>query len=264
MTGPRPASGAARRTVRHGFLGRVAYREAEALQGRLRDALRAGGGDEHLLLLEHPHVYTLGRNAAAADLVLAPAARAARNIEVAETDRGGQVTYHGPGQLVGYPIVDLDPDRRDVRRYVRDLQETIVRTLADFGVAAGAREGQEAVGVWAGHEKIASIGVHLKRWITTHGFALNVTTDLSYFGGIVACGLPGVRLTSIERLTGARPPLAEVAARYAVRFGEVFDRQMAPFAGPLLAAGEREPAGAGEAAGERVAARERGVVTAPR
>ena len=224
---PYPAP-AVRRTVRHGFLGRVGYREAEALQVRLRDALRAGEGPEHLLLLEHPHVYTLGRNASPDDLVLGPEARAARGIEVAECDRGGQVTYHGPGQLVGYPIVDLDPDRRDVRRYVRDLQETIVRTLADFGIASGVRVGQEAVGVWVGEEKIASIGVHLKRWITTHGFALNVTTDLSYFAGIVACGMPQVRLTSIERLTGARPPLAEVAARYAVRFGEVFDREMAP------------------------------------
>jgi lipoyl(octanoyl) transferase len=149
---------------------------------------------------------------------------AARGIAVAESDRGGQVTYHGPGQLVGYPVIDLDPDRRDVRRYVRDLQETLIRTLADYGVEAERREGQALVGVWVGEEKIASLGIHLKRWITTHGFALNVTTDLGYFGGIVACGLPDVRLTSIERLTGRRPPLAEVAARYAVHFGAVFDR----------------------------------------
>jgi len=247
-------TGRARRIVRHGFLGRLRYREAEALQARVRDALRAGEGEEHLLLLEHPHVYTLGRNAAAADLVLGPAARAARGIEVAETDRGGQVTYHGPGQLVGYPIVDLDPDRRDVRRYVRDLQETIVRTLADFGVAAGVREGQEAVGVWAGEEKIASIGVHLKRWVTTHGFALNVTTDLSYFDGIVACGMPQVRLTSIERLTGARPPLAEVAARCAVRFGEVFDREMAPFQEARVASETLGASPSRAAAGPRAAA----------
>lgn len=239
-TGPlRPGP---RRTVRHGFLGRVPYREAEALQARVRAAVHSGEGDEHLLLLEHPHVYTLGRNAAESDLVLGPEARAARGIEVAGTDRGGQVTYHGPGQLVGYPIVDLDPDRRDVRRYVRDLQETIVRSLADFGVTAGVREGQEAVGVWVGDEKIASIGVHLKRWVTTHGFALNVTTDLGYFDGIVACGMPEVRLTSVERLTGRRPSLAEVADRYAIRFGEVFDREMAPFDEEPALAMRHEPA----------------------
>jgi lipoyl(octanoyl) transferase len=213
-----------RRVVRWGYLGRVGYAEGVRLQEAVREALRGGAGREHLFLLEHPHVYTLGRNASSADVGLPREALAARGIELAESDRGGQVTYHGPGQLVGYPVIDLDPDRRDVRRYVRDLQETLIRTLADYGVEAERREGQALVGVWVGEEKIASLGIHLKRWITTHGFALNVTTDLGYFGGIVACGLPDVRLTSIERLTGRRPPLAEVAARYAVHFGAVFDR----------------------------------------
>jgi lipoyl(octanoyl) transferase len=214
------------RELRWGWLGRVSYDDGVALQERVREALRAGSGGEHLLLLEHPHVYTLGRNATPEDVVLAPELLAARGIEVAESDRGGQVTYHGPGQLVGYPVIDLDPDRRDVRRYVHDLQETLIRTLAHYGVEARRRDGQAFVGVWVGEEKIASLGIHLKRWITTHGFALNVSTDLGYFAGIVACGLPQVRLTSIERLTGNRPPLAEVAAVYARHFAAVFDREL--------------------------------------
>jgi lipoyl(octanoyl) transferase len=234
-----------RRVVRWGYLGRLDYAEGVRRQEAVREALRRGEGHEHLFLLEHPHVYTLGRNASAADVGLPREALAARGIELAESDRGGQVTYHGPGQLVGYPVIDLDPDRRDLRRYVRDLQETLIRTLADYGVDAERREGQAFVGVWVGDEKIASLGIHLKRWITTHGFALNVTTDLGYFGGIVACGLPDVRLTSIERQTGRRPPLAEVAARYAVHFGAVFERDLEAFGG-----GGAIAAGAAAAAAE--------------
>jgi len=222
---------APRRRTCWGFLGRVPYAEAGALQARLRDAVKAGEGDEHLLLLEHPHVYTLGRNAVAGDVLAPVAALADRGIEVHETDRGGQVTYHGPGQLVGYPIVNLSPDRRDVRRYMRDLEETLRRTLADYGVAAEARGGDE-LGMWVGGAKVASLGVHLKRWVTTHGFALNVTTDLDFFAGIVPCGLTGVTMTSIERLTGARPPLAEVAARHAAHFGALFEREMVPWQEP--------------------------------
>jgi lipoyl(octanoyl) transferase len=150
----------------------------------------------------------------------------AKGVEVAECDRGGQVTYHGPGQLVGYPIVNLSPDRRDVRRYVRDLQEVLVQTLADFGVMAEGRGEQALIGVWVGEEKIASIGVHLSRWITTHGFALNVSTDLSYFTGIIPCGLHQVRTTSIERLLGMAPPLPEVAASAARHFARIFDREL--------------------------------------
>lgn len=225
-----------RRVVRWGWLGRVGYADGVRLQEAAREGLRRGGGREHLFLLEHPHVYTLGRNASAADVVLGPEALAERGIEVAECDRGGQVTYHGPGQLVGYPVIALDPDRRDIRRYVHDLQETLLRTLADFGVEAGRREGQDFVGVWVGEEKIASLGIHLKRWITTHGFALNVSTDLGYFAGIVACGLPQVQLTSIERLTGRRPPLAEVAAVYARHFADVFARDLEPL-GAVAAGG---------------------------
>jgi lipoyl(octanoyl) transferase len=229
-----PGSG---RTVHWGFLGRVPYLEAEALQDRARAGVRAGTGPEHLLLLEHPHVFTLGRNADGADVLAPRGWLEAEGVEVHECDRGGQVTYHGPGQLVGYPIVDLDPDRRNLRRYVRDLQEVLIRTLADFGVAARRREGRDAIGVWAGERKVASLGVHVKRWITTHGFALNVATDLSYFARIVPCGLHGVEMASIASLTGEAPPLAEVAARVARHFARVFDRELAPLDYPGLTAG---------------------------
>lgn len=214
------------RSISWSFLGRVRYGDAYALQLEAREAIRKGSGGDRLLLLEHPHVYTLGRNASPSDVLASPAWMAAHGVEVVECDRGGQVTYHGPGQLVGYPIFNLSPDRRDIRRYVRDLQTVLVRTLAEYGIRGEIREGQEFIGVWAGDEKIASIGVHLSRWITTHGFALNVTTDLALFDGIVACGLDRVRTTSIERLTGTRPPLSEVAAAAAAHLGEVFGRSM--------------------------------------
>ncbi|HEX2253626.1 MAG TPA: lipoyl(octanoyl) transferase LipB, partial [Thermoanaerobaculia bacterium] len=175
-----------------------------------------------------------------------------QGIDVQDSDRGGQVTYHGPGQLVGYPVIDLSPDRRDIRRYVDDLQETIVRTLDDYGVAARVRDGKEHVGVWVGEAKIASLGVHLKRWITTHGFALNVTTRLADFGGIVPCGLHGVTMTSIERETGRRPPLAEVGERYAAHFAAVFERELVPVPAAALRA-RSEAAGPGAAPPEATA-----------
>ena len=137
---------------------------------------------------------------------------AARGVEVAECDRGGQVTYHGPGQLVGYPIVNLSPDRRDIRRYVRDLQEVLIRTLAGYGLAAEPRDGQEYIGVWVGEEKIASIGVHLSRWITTHGFALNVSTDLSYFARINPCGFEASVMTSMAAQLGRPVAMSDVKA----------------------------------------------------
>jgi lipoyl(octanoyl) transferase len=217
----------------------VPYAEAVELQLTARSALKSGEGPERFFLLEHPHVYTLGRNATEEDVLAGPEWLRARGIEVAECDRGGQVTYHGPGQLVGYPIVNLSPDRRDVRRFVRDLQQVLIRTLAHYGVAAEGGEEQAFVGVWAGEEKIASIGVHLSRWITTHGFALNVSTDLSYFAGIIPCGLHQVRMTSIERLTGRAPALAEVAAVCARHFGDVFDRELVAAVPEPVAVGER-------------------------
>lgn len=197
-----------------------------ALQENLRAEIRAGTGEEHLLLLEHdPPVYTLGRNASPRDVIAGDVWRRDQGIEIHATNRGGQVTYHGPGQLVGYPILNLDPDRRDVRRYVQDLQQILVRTLADFGVEAHPREGREHIGVWVGQEKIASIGVHLSRWITMHGFALNVSTDLEVFRGIVACGLPQVRMTSIEKQTGQAPALVDVGRRLVEHLVTVFDRE---------------------------------------
>ncbi len=211
-----------------GFLGRLAYQDANALQTHLRDAVLAGTTPEHLLLLEHPHVFTLGRNASLDDLRSSEADLQRDGIAVVETDRGGQMTYHGPGQLVGYPILDLKPDRQDIRRYIRDLQEVLIRTLADFGIEAERRDGKGFVGVWVGDGKIASLGVHLKRWVTTHGFALNVSTDLDYFHHIVACGLPGVPLVSIERLTGTRPSLEQVAERLSGHFANIFERQLEP------------------------------------
>ncbi len=221
---------AASRPLAWGYLGRLPFRQGVELQEELRRDLAEGAGPEHLLLLEHPHVFTLGRRARRSDVLATDEWLASRGVEVAECDRGGQVTYHGPGQLVGYPILDLDPDRRDVRRYVRDLQEVLVRTLAAYGVPAEGRVEQPAIGVWAGGRKIASIGVHLRRWLTTHGFALNVTTDLGYFSSIVPCGLPRVEMASIESETGARPPLAEVAAVCAGVFAEVFGRRLEPIA----------------------------------
>ena len=135
------------------------------------------------------------------------------------------MTYHGPGQLVGYPILDLSPDRRDLRRYVRDLQDVLVRVLGDLGVAAEPRYQTEEIGVWVGDRKIASIGVHVSRWVTTHGFAPNLATDLSYFAGIIPCGLQGVKMTSVEALTGRQPSLEEASDRVAEHLCQVFERQ---------------------------------------
>lgn len=216
------------RTLKTGFLGRVPYAGAAALQLTLRDALLAGTGEEHLLLLEHPSVFTLGRNADPTDVVADPGWLDRRGVEVHESDRGGQATYHGPGQLVGYPIVDLKPNRRDVRRYVRDLEEVLILTLADYGVAGEPALSPRPVGVWVGERKIASLGIHLRHWVTTHGFALNVATDLSFFSGIIACGMESAPMTSIEELAGTAPALEEVARRVVLHFSEVFGRTPVP------------------------------------
>ena len=206
-------------------LGRVGYAEAFRLQEEHRDAILAGAAHDALFLVEHPPVFTLGRNADAGDVTAGRDWLEAQGIEVVETNRGGQVTYHGPGQLVGYPVLDLKPDRRDVRRYVRALQETLVLALAEYGIEAEGGSG-DTIGVWtreAAPRKIASIGIHLKRWVTIHGFALNVDTQLDHFGGIVACGLPDVRMTSMAQLLGTAPPLEEVtsivARAFVSRFG---------------------------------------------
>ena len=228
-----------RRIVDWQYLGRVGYGDATALQEEARRRLREAEGREKLILLEHPHVYTLGRSAGTDDILATPEWMRQRGVSVEMTDRGGQVTYHGPGQLVGYPIVNLDPDRRDIRRYVRDLQRVLVETLAEFGVEAYGEHRPERIGVWVGERKIASIGVHLSRWITTHGFALNVSTDLNYFAAIVPCGLQSVRMTSIADLTGESPDLEQVAGVASRVFGEVFDRRLDP---PLTAGRSAERA----------------------
>ncbi len=214
------------RLVEWQFLGRVGYAESTALQDQVRARLLAGEGPETLLFVEHPHTYTLGRNADQADVLGGAAWLAQREVEVAESDRGGQVTYHGPGQLVGYPILDLNPDRRDLRRYVADLEATLIDVLRELGVEATGSPDRERIGVWVGAAKIASIGVHVKRWVTTHGFALNLSTDLEYFSGIVPCGLQGVQMTSVETLTGRRVSLGDAAELWAEAFARRFERRL--------------------------------------
>lgn len=220
----RPSAG---RELWWSWLGRQPYGPVFEQQEEIRRALHSGAGPERLLLLEHDPVFTLGRNASVSDVRADSEWLRREGVEVVESNRGGQVTYHGPGQLVGYPVVSLNPDRRDVGRYVRDLQEVLIRALADFGVVARRRDGKELIGVWVGDAKIASIGVHLSRWITIHGFALNVDTRLEHFGGIVACGLDDVVMTSMAACAAA-PPMEALAAAVARRFGEVFERRLVP------------------------------------
>ena len=203
-------------------LGSVPYPDALALQRSLVDDRRAGRIGDTLLLLEHPHVLTLGvrGDGGRAHILAAADALAERGIDVHETGRGGDVTYHGPGQIVGYPIVDLDPDRRDVRRYVRDLETVLIRTAADYGIAAGRVEG--LTGVWVGGEKLAAIGVRIARWITSHGFALNVNTKLEHFNLIVPCGIADRGVTSMARLLGRSLDTVEVENRIIEHFSNVF------------------------------------------
>jgi lipoyl(octanoyl) transferase len=206
------------------FLNRIAYAEAHELQKQLHEARKRDEIPDTLLLLEHPHVITLGRAAERNNIIASPELLSERGVEVFETGRGGDVTYHGPGQLVGYPIINLAPDRCDLRRYVRDLQEVLIRAARDFGVKADRHP--QHIGVWARDEKLAAIGIRISRWVTMHGFAFNVTTDLNYFQLIVPCGIPDHGVTSLEKLTGQRIALTEVAARAAHHFGEIFERQL--------------------------------------
>jgi lipoyl(octanoyl) transferase len=224
---PERAEPAPRRRVEASWLGRIGYGRAAVLQGEAA-ARVARGGAETILLLEHEPVFTLGRNASASDVLFTPERRRDLGIELFETDRGGKVTYHGPGQLVGYPVLNLDPDRRDVRRYVRDLEQVLLRTLSDLGVPASRSSATERVSsVWVGNDKIAAIGVHISRWITTHGFALNVTEEpLPYFRGIVPCGITDGGVTSIERILGRPVEVREVARRLLPHFADVFSRSV--------------------------------------
>ena len=201
------------------WLGRVPYGEALRLQEERVAARRAGLSPDALLLLEHPPVITLGRSADRAHVLEAVDVLARRGIEVHECGRGGDVTYHGPGQLVGYPIVQLGPERRDVHRYLRDLEQALIDAVAELGVEAHRADG--LTGVWVGAQKLAAIGVRLSTgWITSHGFALNVASDLSGFSTIVPCGIRGRGVTSLARLTGREIPLrsaARLVARHVAR-----------------------------------------------
>ncbi|MGA2196302.1 MAG: lipoyl(octanoyl) transferase LipB [Bryobacteraceae bacterium] len=216
-------------------LGRVDYPQALELQQQLAGQRKRGAAGDHLLLLEHPHVITLGRNGHLQNLLASDEILSRAGISFYPTDRGGDVTYHGPGQLVGYPILDLRDWKRDVGAYVRALEQSLIDTLAEFGIQAGRIP--TLTGVWVGDRKIAAIGVHLSRWVTSHGFALNVNTDLSYFQYIVPCGLTKP-VTSMARL-GVRASLAEVSQVFAAHFGRVFECEML-FEAPVPAATERE------------------------
>jgi lipoyl(octanoyl) transferase len=214
-------------------LGRVEYSDALALMAALREARGRGAIDDTLLLLEHPAVITLGRKGRREHLLASDEVLEGRGIEVVETERGGDITYHGPGQVVGYPIIDLSPDRRDVRRYVRDLEEAMILAAADHGVAAGRLSGMN--GIWLGREadpasngesrKLGAVGVHISRWITTHGFAFNANTDLADFELILPCGIRGRGVTSLAEELGARVDVAEVERRLAARLAERLGRE---------------------------------------
>jgi len=212
------------RTIEVRRIGLVPYSEALALQRALVEDRRAGRVGDLLLLVEHPHVLTLGvrGDGGRSHILASPDALTARGIQVHETGRGGDITYHGPGQIVGYPIIDLKPDRCDVHRYVRDLEEVMIRTAADFGVPASRVEG--LTGVWVGDEKLAAIGVRIARWITSHGFALNVTTDLDYFGLIVPCGIADRGVTSLQRQLGRKVKFEDVESRLSDNFRLIFAR----------------------------------------
>ena len=195
-------------------LGRVAYQEGVRLQQEFADRRRSGEIGDTLLLCEHPPVYTLGTNADAALVLRSDTA------EVIQTDRGGEVTYHGPGQVVGYAICDLNGRGRDVHRHCRDLEEVMIRALADFGLGAGRIEG--LTGVWLGDEKVGALGVRVRRWISTHGFALNVDCDLTYFDGIIPCGIRDKGVTTMERALGRPVDIDAVRQSCARHFEEIF------------------------------------------
>jgi lipoyl(octanoyl) transferase len=211
-------------------LGRLGYEEALALQRQLVEARRGGHVPDTLLLVEHPHVLTIGVRGGGRKNILATDQRLnALGVAVFEAGRGGDVTYHGPGQIVGYPILNLRPDRQDVHRYVRDLEEVLIRACADFGVDATRLPG--LTGVWVnrsrrGLEKVAAIGVRISRWVTSHGFALNVNADLEYFGLIVPCGIADRGVTSLQAVTGRKLDSAIVEDAVVAHFETVFDTRV--------------------------------------
>ena len=203
-------------------LGRIDYESGLALQKETATAIKTGTEPDTLLLLEHPHTLTIGRRGTNSAVLLSEHDLHNRGVQVFETNRGGKVTYHGLGQVVGYPIINLSPHREDVHRYVRDLEEVLLLTMRDFGIDAFRIKG--LTGVHTSKGKVAAIGVHIARWITTHGFALNVNTDLSYYDLIVAC--EGEPVTSMEQVVGSRVDLSDVENRLAMRFAEVFEMEI--------------------------------------
>jgi lipoate-protein ligase B len=205
-------------------LGLVDYETALTIQKQTELAVKAGDQPDTLLLLEHPHTLTIGRRGDSSAVLLDEEQLRLRNVTLFETNRGGKVTYHGLGQIVGYPIIKLSPDREDVHRYVRDLEEVLIRTMSDFEIDAFRIEG--LTGVHTRRGKIAAIGVHIARWVTTHGFALNVNTDLSYFNLIIACD--GEPATSMEVLLGREAEMSAVEDRIVANFAEVFSYQYLP------------------------------------
>jgi lipoyl(octanoyl) transferase len=211
--------------VRACWLGSVPYREAWDLQAELVRELRAGGGQDTLLLLEHPHVFTLGRAASPGDLLWDEEERRRRLVEVVWSDRGGEATYHGPGQLVGYPVLDLEHMGVTIPQYLEKLELSLIEYLGALGVDSEPGE-PGLTGVWRNGEKLAAIGIKLNRSVVSHGFALNLTTDLGYFDGIVPCGHAELRPTSVEAVTGSRPETREAAEVYARHFEGVFDASL--------------------------------------
>ena len=199
-------------------LGRFDYKAGLDLQRDLESRVINDRDLDYLLLLEHPHTFTLGRRAKEDGILANAEALKSKGVEVFETNRGGKVTYHGLGQIVGYPIVSLTPDREDVHKYVRDIEEVLIRSLADFGIESARIEG--LTGVHTNEGKVAAIGVHIKRWVTTHGFALNVNTDLSYYDWIISC--EGEPVTTMEQLLGRELTLDEVEDRLIKNFSDVF------------------------------------------
>jgi lipoyl(octanoyl) transferase len=216
-------------------LGVVRYADALDLQQRLVEQRKANAIPDQLLLLEHPPVITLGVKTRTdrSHVLGTPDALSAQGVQLFETGRGGGVTYHGPGQLVGYPILDLSPDRCDVHQYVRDLEETLIHAAGTFGIRAERSPG--LTGAWVGAEKLAAIGVRIARWVTSHGFALNVSTNLEHFRLIVPCGIPDKGVTSLERLLGRPVDMATVEVAVAQAFANVFERRIVeqPSALPL-------------------------------
>ncbi|HJQ36881.1 MAG TPA: lipoyl(octanoyl) transferase LipB [Thermoanaerobaculia bacterium] len=204
----------------------VTYENGMRLQQKLVEMRQREEIDDQLLLLEHPPVITLGRGGDTSNLLATPQALESNGVRFYETTRGGDITYHGPGQIVGYPVLHLGEGNRDIRKYVTRLEEVLIRTVAEYGITAARIEGKR--GIWVGTNKIAAIGVRIARWVTSHGWALNVSTNLEHFRLITPCGIHGMGVTSIERETGRPVPLADVRAVLTAKFAEVFERDLVP------------------------------------